>query len=177
MPTRLGNILRACEHYPNYMFGIEPITTWYRLVAVIPEAYRNQLEHAEAATQFFLNLSFVSVLISGIALYESVETQSVQAARSMNALALVLIALAYLTYRLACSAALNWSEHVRSAFDLYRFDLLKQLSVATPERPPWSMAVERQIWKRVQGVTFYAQDDAAAEYVHVQRPGSETPKA
>jgi hypothetical protein len=36
LPTRFGNILRGFEQYPRHVFGIEPITMWGRLTAVIP---------------------------------------------------------------------------------------------------------------------------------------------
>jgi hypothetical protein len=43
LPTRLGNVLRNSEEYPDYQYGIDGITLWPRLVAVIEDKYAKSL--------------------------------------------------------------------------------------------------------------------------------------
>ena len=160
LPTAFGNVLRAFEHYPRYMFGMDPITMWFRLIAIVPDPLRTQLETAESTTQFFLNLSAVAVIWAGGCVYIAIRMQWPW----MFWGTLVCVVLAYGLYRLACRAAAQWGEAVRTAFDLYRFDLLKQLSIKIFEPQPWTLETERRIWARAQGVTFYAREDARAVF-------------
>lgn len=173
LPTAFGNVLRAFEHYPRYMFGIEPITMWFRLIAVVPDPLRTQLETAESGAQFFLNLSVVAMFWAGGAVYVAIRMRWPM----MVWAAAGLVLLAYGLYRLACRAAHQWGEVVRSAFDLYRFELLKQLSVKIEQPQPWSLEVERKIWKRVQGMTFFADKDARATFApSMEKASKEPPK-
>lgn len=160
LPTAFGNVLRAFEHYPRYMFGMDPITMWFRLIAIVPDPLRMQLETAESTTQFFLNLSAVSVAWAGGAVYIAIRMQWPW----MLWCTVAFVILSYGLYRLACRAATQWGESVRTAFDLYRFELMKQLSIKIDDPQPWSLEVERKIWARVQGVTFYAREDARAAF-------------
>jgi hypothetical protein len=161
LPTKFGNILRAFESYPASMFGLDPITSWFRLVAVIPPEYRKEMESAQASTQFFLNASLISVMTAVGAVYVAFASGS---GGRPAIVAGALVAVAYGLYRLACTTAFEWGEYVRGAFDMYRFDLLRQLRLDTPEPRPWSLETERRVWKRAQAATFYADPEGRIQY-------------
>jgi hypothetical protein len=127
LPTRLGNILRSFEHHPRHLYNIAPISGWARLVAVIPDNFRGLIEEQEANVTFLLNVILV-ILILGCEFFALRSA----APTTLAPLALLTLPTAYIVYRAACSAAIGWGEFVRSAFDLYRLDLLKQLGVHVP---------------------------------------------
>jgi hypothetical protein len=150
------------------MFGIEPITMWYRLVAVVPDGYKLQIENAEATTQLFLNLASVSIAYAIGAVYLAFDSQRASTA----AMAIPLLALAYALYSMACRNAFDWGEQIRAAFDLYRFTLLRQLALHVPEPQPWSLETERAIWTRLQRVTYYSNVAADTTFAPTAtRPG------
>jgi hypothetical protein len=49
MPTRIGNILRAAETWPNDKYGLDAVVIWPRLWLVLPEAPARELVAARAA--------------------------------------------------------------------------------------------------------------------------------
>jgi len=61
LPTRVGNSIRAFESHAT-VYNIDPITSWYRLVAVIPKEYQSQIGDAEANFYAVLNLSAVAYI-------------------------------------------------------------------------------------------------------------------
>jgi hypothetical protein len=148
LPTRFGNILRSFEHHPRHLYNIAPISGWARLLAVIPENFKALLEEQETNVLFLVNLVVVFLLL-GAELF----ALRPAAPQTLAALATLTLPLAYATYRLACSAASIWGEFVRSAFDLYRLDLLKQLGVDVPPHPI-TLADERKLWRQVERLTF-----------------------
>lgn len=150
MPTQLGNILRAFESYANHVYGMDSITMWFRLSAVIPKDYRDQIADAESSVYAMLNLSFVLAVVAGEVL---VETKNILSPYVWPGPLAIL--LSYICYRAACSSARrDWGEYVRAAFDLYRLDLLKQLGIETGSQPFWADG-ERKWWQHAQLMTFY----------------------
>jgi hypothetical protein len=162
LPTLFGNIRRSAEHYAFYMFGLDPITTWIRLIAVIPAEYAERIAEAESSAAFFINCSAVGILMALGCTYFALALATYRfAGLSLSILA---VAGAYGSYRLACRAASDYGEYLRSAFDLYRFDLLRRLAIERPESQPWTLEVERTIWQRVQEVMFWADPESAVSF-------------
>ncbi len=153
LPTRLGNILRASEYYVSTMYGIDPITMWPRLVAVLPQSFRDQAEEPEVNVKFALNLSVLSFVASLEFLTMLVFGDPAWASAAIVAFLL----LSVVWYRIALGFAAEWGEYIRTAFDLYRYELLKTMHIALPPGP-LTLKVERDIWRRVQLVTFYGED-------------------
>jgi hypothetical protein len=156
LPTKLGNAIRAFEYHAQ-IYAIDPITMWYRLAAVIPDSFQQKLEGAETAFCFVLNLSLVFQALAVEALAIAVVNPVARA--GFLALAVAEAVVAVVLYRAACTAAQDWGEYVRSAFDLYRLDLLNQFGVSLPPRP-LTIEEERAVWKSVQSLTFYAKAPA-----------------
>ena len=69
LPTSFGNAVRAFEEYPLLMYGIESITGWSRLHAVVPKEYRETLSGMRSSMDFWMNLWFLSFVVMGEYLY------------------------------------------------------------------------------------------------------------
>jgi len=156
LPTKLGNIIRAFEYHAQ-IYAIDPITMWYRLAAAIPDSFQQKIEGAETTFCFMLNLSFVFQVLAVEAL--AIAFVNLVARAGFFALAAGEAVVAAVLYRASCGAAHDWGEYVRSAFDLYRLDVLSQIGVALPPRP-LTIEEEREVWRSVQNLTFYAKAPA-----------------
>jgi hypothetical protein len=150
LPTRLGNRIAAFEHYPYRRYGIDAITMWPRLVMVLPEEPKKAIESAKSGFDFFINCSALSCLSAFTVL---VLPSPMGASKKVTAIIIGLI-LGFVFYRLSFGAATNWGETVKSAFDLYRLDLLKQMGV-TLNRTEFSSAEEQDIWHELQWAMKY----------------------
>ena len=139
MPTSLGNIVRAAEEYPYVNYGLEFSIVWPRLMLVIPESIHRKIEDARRS----LNES-----TSWIAWGNLFSIWSIFAWRSWfwgyNAFPvlwygvfpiLVSYLVIILSYRELLNSAKVYAQLVRSAFDLYRFNLYDELNWPRPTSP------------------------------------------
>ena len=55
MPTRLGNILRNAELYPNERYKIDAVLMWPRLLAVLPDSFNESLASTKSSLDFNVN--------------------------------------------------------------------------------------------------------------------------
>ena len=140
-PTRLGNVLVAAEEYPHQLYRLDAVLWWPRLAATLPEALRTQIDAALTPMLAMLNLSMMLMLL-GVGTGATL----VSLHRSWWQLGSVLIAellLARLCYLAATIQALEYGATIRVAFDLCRFDLLKQMHIPLPE----NLYKERLLWE------------------------------
>jgi hypothetical protein len=142
MPTRLGNILKSAELYPRIRYGLDTVLVWPRLYPLLPDRFASSLGIAKANLDFMLAISTVAAVFSVFAGgYLAV----------FRAPWLFLICfwggalVAWITYCGAASAALVYTQQLKTAFDLYRGDLLSQLGIA----PPTSPDDERKCWRQL----------------------------
>ena len=142
LPTRLGNTLRAAEFYPYRLYRIEPISAWPKLASVVPEAYAKQVAEQETNFVFVLNLTVVGIAIAVNQFFFLDNRIAISALAS------------FVLYLVSCSAALQWGEYMRSVFDLYHLDLLKQLGVHLPPTP-MTLQQQRRTWRLVQTPMIY----------------------
>jgi hypothetical protein len=45
-PTRLGNVLAAAEEYPRQRYEMDAVLWWPRMVALMPDTFRTELDNA-----------------------------------------------------------------------------------------------------------------------------------
>ena len=67
--TRLGNILRALEMYPNERYGADAVLVWPRLYPLLPDAMVTGIGQSREALEFLLLLSSLAAtfgVLSGI---------------------------------------------------------------------------------------------------------------
>lgn len=127
LPTMLGNVLRAAEENAGVPYGLDIVTVWPRLYAILPDRtaglvddQRNQLD---IAVRFCATFWMATVVSLGL-LYQHGWWLTVPAAT---------LALAWMSYRGAIASALAYGLGIRTAVDLHRFDLLRALHLPLPK--------------------------------------------
>jgi hypothetical protein len=143
LPTTLGNALRAAELYPRDTYGMDAVVLWPRLSSVAPAEQLKAVQAARAPLDLLVIVAFYSF---AYAIFAAVYV----AVRHGGRLTLVLavgsaVGLGILCYFASVQAAIAYGDQVRSVFDNYRFDLLKQLRLPLPN----SVVEERRLWSEV----------------------------
>ena len=156
LPTRFGNTVKSFEEYPAHQYGMDAVTLWPRIIAVTPKDYLGALDDARTSMSFFLNCSFLSALTLAVLLLAGLEFRRPFCdglTFSSWALEIVGLALAsWLFYIGSVGRAAAWGEIVKSTFDLYRWDLLKQLGHS---QKPRTRDAERKIWTAISRQIIY----------------------
>ncbi len=157
LPTRLGNVIRSFERYPDEQYRMESILLWTRLVAKIDKDYVSVITDAKTSLDFMLNSAVLSAalafsaLVLGLAFPKNGLSSPAQAGIWLAEI-LGSLALAGLFYQGAITHAAAWGETVKSAFDLYRWDLLKQMGY---QQAPKTRQAERQLWGNIDVQMIY----------------------
>lgn len=168
LPTRFGNAMRASFDYPNAVYGVDAVAVWPRLTAVIPKNFADQLDDARCQVDFFLNLSFLSVVacLASVATFcANLQVRWFNDATGWNlfidnltllpvAVAGAAIVLAMLAYGWSIGPLMAWGELVRSAFDLY----LPALAAALGFELPPTRAARLQFWQLFSSTAIYGAD-------------------
>jgi hypothetical protein len=157
LPTRLGNVIRCFERYSSVAYGMDAIVFWPRLVAEIDSAFASTIDEAKTSFDFMLNCSFL-LLISGILtmIIELLLPTPLSTASVVHWLwrVILLLALSALFYIASIGRAKAWGAQVKSAFDLYRFELLKTLGYQ--QLQPLTFFEEKALWQRLSVQLLYA---------------------
>lgn len=128
LPTALGNVLRCAEDKAGRRYGMHTVTLWPRLHAVLPNAFRDELDdettQLDVSCRLTLTWLLAAIVSSGIVL-------------SRPALAIVhwewllivavLWLLAWLAYRSAIESAEAQGVDIEVALDLYRHHLVEAM--------------------------------------------------
>jgi hypothetical protein len=165
MPTRFGNILKASEAYSGYRYGIDAVTFWPHLMHVVPPTYRKGIDAARNELSFLVNMSTLSVvfyffcilaILSNAPVTGTSPDWSIVIDNSIRyilsgSLALILI---IFFNRAAIFSVSDYGRMVRSAFDLFRLDLLEQFRL----EPPKDSAREFELWKNLGKLISLGQE-------------------
>jgi hypothetical protein len=150
LPTRLGNTLSSAELYSLQQYGLDAIPLWPRMVAVIPKDYSAGIDDAKSAMDFFLNASVLSGLLAIFLIAAGLWYQRPFASRDSFTWwigeLLVFCLAAWQCYRYSDSRAAAWGSMIRASFDLYRYELLKQLGI---KQLPVNLSAERAVWTAI----------------------------
>src|SRR6266481_1635993 len=156
LPTRLGNVIRCFERYSDVAYGMDAIVFWPRLVAKIEPGFASTIDEAKTSLDFMVNSSFLCI-ISGLGVAFSglfARTPwSVESVIHWLWRSLFFFGLAVVFYTFAVGRAKAWGEQVKSAFDLYRLDLLKSLGY---QQQPLTFFEEKSLWRRISVQLLYA---------------------
>jgi hypothetical protein len=160
LPTAFGNILKAAESYPGTRYGIDGVEFWPRLRSVIPPEYLLAIDGARNRLSFLVNmfvLSFFFLAFCLAAIFYSLGTVTpvpgqgallmgvfLNASRYFGA-GLVALVFIIVFQRASLFSVGDFGMVIRSAYDLYRHDLLKQFHVNMPV----DYVDEFQSWKNI----------------------------
>jgi hypothetical protein len=150
LPTALGNVLRAMEETAGSNYGADAVAWWPRLYVVlgdrcktIVDDRRNQLDLACRMSVVGMILSLVSIVL----LIPSGWWILLAAAPSV---------VSVLSYRVAVTVAAGYGESVHVAFDVHRFDLLRQLHIELPVTRAAEISLNRKLTRFwLQGVPLH----------------------
>lgn len=124
MPTRMGNILKNGELYPQLRYGMDAVLIWPRLYSVLPESIVRNFGSAAAELELMLVISALGVTFAcagGIIAMVLLPWYIVPACILSGAV------VAWLGYEGAVRSALSYNHLIKAAFDLHRGTLLKTI--------------------------------------------------
>lgn len=145
LPTRLGNVLRAAEGYAGRAYGMDAPFWWPRLWPLLPEKSQAAVDDALITVVSLLNFALLTIYVAAdVALYLNGCRIPYRLWWALGALALGIL-LILVAYRGAVAQARSYGQHIRTAVDLYRFQLLTALHLPLPATP----LEERALWDRL----------------------------
>jgi hypothetical protein len=150
-PTLLGNTLTSAEEYPHTRYGLEAVVWWPRLVQFLPAGLSAQLDTAFTWVITLLNFS---ALLAGLGALGGAALLLADLRWWIAAIlaAAALFALAWICYQSAVSHAATYGDLIRVGFDLYRHEVLKQMSIPLPE----TLREEYALWQRLNTATLHS---------------------
>lgn len=155
LPTKFGNILKSAETYPTSRYRIDSVPMWPRLIQVMPPAYYAKVDEASNQVSFLMNCTILAacyaVMTIGISVYFAV-SQIFQPSENYPlevwvylGLFLLAITVSIVFLRASELVVLEYGYLIRSSFDLFRRQLLRQLDFV----PPLTLAAEQSLWEQL----------------------------
>ncbi|NYT01782.1 MAG: hypothetical protein GKC10_03360 [Methanosarcinales archaeon] len=139
--TRFGNVLCEYEQYPEVQYGMHMMVFWHHLWLILPKEAREDLDlrGAEVDSLVYLSFIFFSYALIGGAGFHHQNILTVTFLGRELVLggvlsALLSIFLGWLFYQVSISSLKSYGRYVKSAFDLYRFDLASRMGIKTSGR-------------------------------------------
>jgi hypothetical protein len=159
-PTRLGNIAETVQSYAVDCYHLNADAFWGSLerVMVKDAEFYGLLQDARTELSFFVSLWCLTVPAAVIWV---VLTAADLSCLGFACVAIAGPALAVSWYLLALRSYRNLATRLRSAIDLYRFDLLAALHVPLPE----GLHTERDTWDRLNRLATFGED-VSLSYQH-----------
>jgi hypothetical protein len=158
MPTQLGNILKNAELYSYDRYEIDAVLIWPRLYNLFPQKFADEIVELRTALDFMLVISGLSVAFAFVS-----GTYLLFVGASVPLFLLCFgggLVVAWVAYHGALGSAVLYAQQIKSAFDLYRNELLKQMRVRLPE----SLAEERARWAELCKFLYRVTPPAAWDY-------------
>ena len=150
-PTRLGNIIETYEYYPYSRYEMEAKIFWPRIKNVIDKDYFEYINEPKLFLEFHIISATLSGVFSCLCLFVF---PYLWLSLFWYIIGLIALALSFLFYNQAVDSAINLGHAMRSAFDLYRFELLKKLHF----KFPINSDEEIVIWKGFSRLIVYGKN-------------------
>jgi hypothetical protein len=183
MPTKFGNILKASEAYAATRYGLDYVAFWPLLLGVIPSEYKKTIDGTRNELAFAVNMSLLSVIFYLFCIAAILLTSTLQAgSSSTNLVALIKSDLRYIVAGMislyaviffnqaALYSVTAYGMMIRSAFTLYKLDLLEQFRLKQPK----NSIEEYEIWRNLGELLVLGQeslDFKSLEY-DIKKPNS-----
>jgi uncharacterized repeat protein (TIGR01451 family) len=170
LPTKLGNVIRSFESYPQRQYNMAGITLYPRLIAKVDKEYLEQIDNAKSSFDFMINCSVLSGVLALAVLVVGLLFPGVLSAPGLVIYWLVKIFLFFFIcwafYASSIGRASEWGDLVKGAFDLYRWKLLEQFGF---ERTPATMEEERILWGSISAQMIFGDRPNARllEYANI----------
>jgi hypothetical protein len=165
-PTRLGNSLVATQHIIRDRYGIDITALWSQMESVegVKDAPALTAVKDEKVTLDLLaNLVFVLAIFA----VQAVVYFGYRERWDDVLIALLVLPLAYVTYRVADTSARSWGNAVEVTLDLHREKLREELGL----RKETDAADERELWEKASA--FYlpgSEEEPAADLFKTVSP-------
>jgi hypothetical protein len=200
MPTRLGNVLRASELYADERYKLNSLVIFPKLIHILPTHFVNELEDKNNRFIFLIHSSLLSYIVGILSLIAVLVNKATAPlcgtgpstnlvsgllckgfiTRGFTVLSpneyfvagLFFFAVGYFIYRISIVAAREFALHIRAGFDLYRFDLLRQLNHQLPK----NLHEEMVMWELLSEY-FVAGNRLRFAELRVQYEYHEKPKS
>lgn len=164
LPTKLGNVLRASEDYAETTYGMDVVFWWPRLWIILPEDVKQQIDDSQAPIIALINLATQLGIFTLIGfIYLCIQFRELWGIWACVAACVTLILgliLTFLSYRGAVSQAKVYGLLIRSAVDIYRFDLLKALHQSIPS----NLSEEKRLWDKMNKWVYLVDPRYAPPY-------------
>jgi hypothetical protein len=151
LPTRIGNAIRAFEQHSNVRWGLDGVTIWPRIEALLSSDEREIHVNSKIDFYVFVNGALAAYLVGVSLVYD--KAVNVPHPASHWLLYAIPFVVGYMLYRAALAPAVNWGDAVRASIDLHRLELYEKLGV----RAPTSFTDEREVAKQINRALLYAR--------------------
>ncbi|MDG6219262.1 MAG: hypothetical protein QCI00_07460 [Candidatus Thermoplasmatota archaeon] len=165
LATKLGSVIRSAEDYAPTRYRMRILFWWPRLWVLLPEAFKEEMDDSEAPMLALLNLT-TQVLLTSIVGFIYLITQGTLVAALVTFFGGIL--LAFILYHGAVSQARTYGNLIRTAVDLYRFELLKALHIEMPT----NMSEEEEQWNKLYD-WLYQNDQTDLPSYDIQSPNDQ----
>lgn len=151
--TRLGNVLADYETYSNEQYGMSFNVFWRRILLVLPQEIRDEIELRSAEADFPVYISFIFFLCSFLAGFRLISLKdaiSVLINQTLGLsgkeqfilfLAIVIIVICIslvisrIFYIISISAHKKYGRYVKAIIDIYRIEYAKKIGIDTGTIP------------------------------------------
>lgn len=169
LPTRLGNAIRRFEEYGWNRYRLDSQTLWTRLMVVVGEPLRKQVDSAQIGVDFFVCLLYGQLAAAATAVI-ALAAHPRQLLPPVLCIALVVV-LAPVWYRLAVVTTDQWAAAVQTLVDLGRKPLAEAYGVALPTK----IVDERVMWERLSRFASREYDPSRAAQLDEHRGPAAAP--
>lgn len=163
--TTFGNCWGAIESYSITRYGIPMALLWPRLYLLLPKDTLPLFEQVKTRID-----SFVAIwLLAGIFWIMWLFSLLIAGRGRINWLVLLFLILGFsvqhLSYRLAVSSSVSYGKLLKGAVDLYRRDVIRQMSLEIP----LSLDAERKEWDTISAFWLGATDGEKLNFVDFKK--------
>jgi hypothetical protein len=165
LPTRMGNIAAALDSYSLTRYRMNLGTFWNRMQPVMQsdERFYRLLVDAKSQLDFLVTCCWLSM---ATAMGWMLAMPLVHFSWAFYVLITLLVpALARFFYLVAVENYLIFADVVKSAVDLFRFNLLESLHI----RQPTGIREERALWTSLQDLSTFGKEGLALSYQHEEK--------